>query len=254
MPLFKTRAVVLKSLNLSEKDKLVTFLTESHGKVKCVAKAARRLKSRFGASLEPLSHVSLIYFGREHQDLFRLNQCDILQSFQEIRECPDSYYTAIYFLELAGNLMAEEHPEPEIYRLLVQSLSAASQGGYLETLCRLFEFRIMALAGYTPRLRKCIVCHKEPRSLWMGFSTLQHGIVCEGCLNKEPADHRIQSGTVNYLKKFLSVDLNHSRRLKVPKPLEREIESITHRLVLARLGREPRSYPFIRQMAEMPTT
>ena len=84
MPLYRTQAVVLKSMKLSEKDKLVTFLTETHGKVKCVAKAARRLKSRFGASLEPMSHVSLIYFGKEHQDLYRLNQCDIIQSFQDI--------------------------------------------------------------------------------------------------------------------------------------------------------------------------
>lgn len=250
MPLYRTRAVVLKTLNLSERDKLVTFLSETHGKVKCVAKAARRLKSRFGASLEPMSHVSLIYFGREHQELYRLNQCDIIQSFQEIRENPDSFYTAVYFLELADNLVAEAHPEPEIYHLLVQSLREAGKAPYLGPLCRLFELRIMAHAGYTPQLRKCIACHKEPQSLWVGFSTLHHGIVCEACFGKKPVDIRIKSGTVNYLKKFLSLDLNHVHRLKIPKEVETEIESITHRLVLARLGRELKSYPFIRQMAE----
>ena len=56
------------------------------------------------------------------------------------------------------------------------------------------------------------------------------------------------------LKKFLSLNLNHIRRLKIPKDVELEIESITHRLVLARLGRELKSYPFIRQMAEMTRT
>ncbi len=251
MPLYRTQAVVLKSMKLSEKDKLVTFLTETHGKVKCVAKAALRLKSRFGASLEPMSHVSLIYFGKEHQELYRLNQCDIIQSFQEIKENPRSFYTAVYFLELAGHLVAEAHPEPGIFRLLVQSLHEAGKTGTLETLCRLFELRVMAHAGYAPRLRKCIACHKEPQSLWVGFSYNQHGIVCESCFEKEPVETRIKSGTVNYLKKFLSLDLNHVHRLKVPKEMEAEIESITHRLVLARLGRELKSYPFIRQMAEM---
>jgi len=251
VPLYRTQAVVLKSMKLSENDKLVTFLTETHGKVKCVAKAARRLKSRFGASLEPMSHVSLIYFGKEHQELYRLNQCDIIQSFQEIKENPDSYYTAVYFLELAGHFIAEAHPEPEIFRLLVQSLRAAGKADSLGTLCRLFELRVMAHAGYAPRLRKCIACHQEPQSLWIGFSYNQHGIVCEPCFDKEPVATRIKSGTVNYLKKFLSLDLNHVHRLKVPKEMEAEIESITHRLVLARLGRELKSYPFIRQMAEM---
>ena len=251
MPLYKTRAVVLKSFNLSEKDKLVTFLTEHHGKVKCVAKSARRLKSRFGASLEPMSYVSLIYFGRENQELYRLNQCDIIQSFQEIREDPDSYYTAIYFLDLAGQLMVEAHPEPEIFQLLVRALRETGQTETLGPLCRLFELRIMSHAGYTPRLLKCIVCQKEPKSLWVGFSYSRHGIVCEPCFGREPVETRITSGTLNYLKKFLSLDINHVRRLKIPGEVEREIEAITHRLVLARLGRELKSYPFIRQMAEM---
>jgi DNA repair protein RecO (recombination protein O) len=250
VPLYKTQAVVLKSMKLSEKDKLVTFLTETHGKVKCVAKAARRLKSRFGASLEPMSHVSLIYFGKEHQELYRLNQCDIIQSFQEIKESPDLFYTAVYFLELAGHFIVEGHPEPEIFRLLVRSLHESGKVDNMELLCRLFELRVMAHAGYTPRLRKCIVCRREPQSLWVGFSYNQHGIICESCFDKEPVETRIKSGTVSYLKKFLSLDLNHVHRLKIPKELEAEIESITHRLVLARLGRELKSYPFIRQMAE----
>ena len=254
MPLYRTQAVVLKSMKLSEKDKLVTFLTETHGKVKCVAKAARRLKSRFGASLEPMSHVSLIYFGKEHQALYRLNQCDIIQSFQEIKENPDSFYTAVYFLDLAGHLVAEAHPEPGIFHLLVKSLREAGKADNMETLCRLFELRIMAHAGYTPRLEKCIVCNKKPQSLWVGFSYSQHGIVCESCFDKVSVETRIKSGTVNYLKKFLSLDLNHVHRLKVPKEVEGDIESITHRLVLARLGRELKSYPFIRQMAEMART
>lgn len=251
MPLYKTRAVVLKSMNLSEKDKLVTFLTETHGKVKCVAKSARSLKSRFGASLEPMSHVSLIYFGREHQELYRLNQSDIIQSFQDIRENPDSFYTAIYFLELAGHLMAEAHPEPEIFHLLVRSLREAGKTEALGTLCRLFELRIISLAGYTPRLSRCITCHREPKSLWVGFSYARHGIVCEPCFGKEAVETRIKSGTLNYLKKFLSLDMNHIKRLKVPQQVEDEIELITHRLVLSRMGRELKSYPFIRQMAEM---
>jgi len=198
-----------------------------------------------------MSHVSLIYFGKEHQELYRLNQCDIIQSFQEIRENPDSFYTAIYFLELAANLVAEAHAEPEIYRLLVQSLREAGKFGNMGTLCRLFELRIMSHAGYAPRLTKCIVCRQEPRSLWIGFSYSHHGIVCESCCGKEAVETRIKSGTLNYLKKFMSLDLNHLNRLKVPKEVEGEIESITHRLVLTRLGRELKSYPFIRQMAEM---
>ena len=106
MGLYKTRAIVLKSIKLSETDKLVTFMTERYGKIKCAAKAARRPKNRFGAALEPLSFIQLIYFGKEHQDIFQLNHCDIIQSFQGIREDLSKIYTALYFNELADSMIA----------------------------------------------------------------------------------------------------------------------------------------------------
>ncbi|GIS84088.1 MAG: hypothetical protein CM1200mP16_03880 [Nitrospina sp.] len=82
MALYKTRAIVLKSINLSESDRLVTFLTENSGKIKCVAKGARKVKNQFWGSLEPMSQVNLIYFGKENQNLYRLNQADIIDSSQ----------------------------------------------------------------------------------------------------------------------------------------------------------------------------
>ena len=100
MPLFHTEAIVLRSINLSESDKLVTFMTKRYGKVKCVAKAARKIKNRFGATIEPLSHIQLIYFGKENQTLYRLNHSDIIHSFQDIRDDLQKVYTGIYFSEL----------------------------------------------------------------------------------------------------------------------------------------------------------
>ena len=70
MALHRTRGIVLKSINLSDSDRLVTFLTKSHGKVKCVAKGARKVKNRFWGSLEPMSLIHLIYFGKENQNFY----------------------------------------------------------------------------------------------------------------------------------------------------------------------------------------
>lgn len=249
MPLYKTQAVVLRGIKLSEKDKLVTFLTRRYGKIKCVAKGARLLKSRYGASLEPLSHISMVYFGKQNQELFSLNQCDIIHSFQSIREDHQKFYSAIYFLELADTLMAEAQPEPEIFDLLLAILEKTRSQTNMETLCRLFEIRIMVLAGYAPRLNRCIVCQGIPKSYWVGFSYSRHGIICEPCQGPDFAEIKIKIGSLNYLKKLLTLDINHTERLKIPKDSELEIESVTHRLILSRVGRELKSYPFIKQMA-----
>ena len=93
MALYKTRAVVLKSINLSESDRLITFMTETQGKIKCVAKGARKIKNQFWGALEPMSLIHLIYFGKEHQSLFRLNHSDIIESFQTIRDDFNKLYT-----------------------------------------------------------------------------------------------------------------------------------------------------------------
>lgn len=249
MPLYKTQAVVLRGIKLSEKDKLVTFLTRDYGKIKCVAKGARRLKSRYGAALEPLSHISMVYFGKQNQELFSLNQCDIIHSFQSIREDYQKFYSAIYYLELVDMLLAEAHPEPGIFDLLLAILDKTRSQTNMETLCRLFEIRIMVLSGYEPRLNQCIDCKSIPKSLWVGFSCNRHGIICEPCLGRDRTEIIIKNGSLNYLKKLLTLDINHIERLKIPKESEAEIENVTHRLILSRVGRELKSYPFIKQMA-----
>ncbi len=214
-----------------------------------MAKAARRIKSRYGASLEPMSHLSLIYFGKENQSLYKVSQCDIVQSFQSVRENHDKFYTGIYFLELVDSLTAEAHSEPAIFDLLVEGLKQVQVQEDLGTLCRFFEMRIISLAGYKPRLNQCIQCRKEPESRQVGYSFSKQGIVCSNCMDDVGFETRINNGTLRYLKKLMSLDIQRTERLKIPKGTEDEIESITHRLILARLGRELKSYPFIKKMA-----
>ncbi len=124
MGLYNCQAIVLRRFNLSETDKLVTLLTDRYGKVKVVAKAARKIKSRFGAALEPLSLIEMIYFGKENQNLYRLNQADIIRSFQPIREDYNKTFTGLYFLELIDAMIPDGHPELGAFQLLRDTLAA----------------------------------------------------------------------------------------------------------------------------------
>ncbi len=249
MPLFKGNAVVLRSMDLFETDRLVTFMTEDRGKIKCVAKASRKMKNRYGAGLEPMSQIHIVYFGKENQDLYRLNSCDILESFQDIRENIGKLYTGIYFLELTDSMLREAHDEPKIYRLLLNTLRALKDQQETETLCRLFEMRILALCGYKPLLSFCTQCKKIPDSKWVGFNYNNYGILCGACSDLGRSDLKVRAGTLEYLKKLLTLEPRQSARLKFPKGSEGEIEKISHRLIQIQLGREPKSYPFIKMMA-----
>ena len=251
MALYSTKAIVLRNVDFSESDKLVTFMTEKYGKVKGVAKSARKMKNRFGAALEPMTHLQLIYFGKGNQNLFKLNNCDIIQSFQPIRENPDKLYTGIYFNELIDTLLKEADHSEELYQLLLQSLCRLQDHDNTETLRRLFEIRIIALLGYSPGLTHCMLCKTVPVSKWIGFSYNRGGVICGTCIDQVKPSVIFGVGTLNYLKKLLVLDINHSNRLKIPKGIELEIENITHRLVLSHVGRELKSYPFIKDMATL---
>jgi DNA repair protein RecO (recombination protein O) len=251
MALYKTRAIVIKSMNLSESDRLVTFMTESHGKVKCVAKGARKIKNQFWGALEPMSLINLIYFGKEHQSLFRLNNSDIIESFQTIRDDFGKLYTGIYFLDLINAMILEGHREPKVFSLLYQALAALDQQTELEALRRLFEIRLLSLSGYKPQLEHCIFCRKGPENGLIPFSFAHNGILCKSCSNRARVDIQFSTGTRNYIKKLLDVEIKTCERLKFPKAQMDEIGKVTHRLVLSHLGRELKSYPFIKNMAEL---
>jgi DNA repair protein RecO (recombination protein O) len=251
MALYKTRAIVIKSMNLSESDRLITFMTENHGKIKCVAKGARKAKNQFWGSLEPMSLIHLIYFGKEHQSLFRLNHSDIIESFQTIRDDFDKLYTGIYFLDLIDAMILEGHWEPKVFGLLYQALAALNQQTELEPLRRLFEIRLLSLSGYKPQLEHCVFCRKIPTNGIIPFSYAHNGILCSSCSKSARIDIQFSIGTRNYIKKLLEVEIKTCERLKFPKSQIEEIEKVTHRLVLSHLGRELKSYPFIKNMARI---
>ena len=92
------------------------------------------MKSRFGAALEPLSYIQLIYFGKEHQNIFRVNHCDILRSFQGVREDPNKVYTALYFNELVDSIIAEGQQGKELFSLLLEAIEGIRAGFSVYTL------------------------------------------------------------------------------------------------------------------------
>tara|TARA_B100001123_G_scaffold447604_1_gene605679 strand:+ start:1544 stop:2302 length:759 start_codon:yes stop_codon:yes gene_type:complete len=249
MPLYRTQAVALKSINLAESDRIITFLTENYGKIKCVAKGARKIKNQFWGSLEPMSQVNLIYFGKENQNLYRLNQTDIINSFQTVREDFEKIYTGIYFLELIDSIILEGHQDRRIFNLLKETLYALEQQYELDSLIRLFEIRLLSLSGYKPQMDHCVVCKTLTENGIFNFSFIQNGILCMNCSRRVSTDIEFTAGTRNYIKKLMEVEIKCCGRIKIPKNQAKEIEKVTHQLILSHLGRETKSYPFIKIMA-----
>ena len=157
--LYRDEGVVLRTQKLGEADRIVTVLTRRTGKVRAVAKGVRRTKSKFGARLEPFSHVDLqLYTGR---NLDIVSQAESIRPYgNEIVGDYRAYTAGTAVLETADRLTAEEkEPSLRMFLLVVGALRTLAEGQKPAPLVLdAFLLRAMTVAGYAPALSECARC------------------------------------------------------------------------------------------------
>ena len=182
MTLYRDEGVVLRVQKLGEADRIITILTRRHGRVRAVAKGVRRTRSKFGASVEPFSHVDLqLYAGRGLGDrLDIVVQAESLTSYGSALVSDYGRYTAgTAVLETAERLTAEERePSLRLFLLVVGALRALSERDPSLVLDA-FLLRAMSVAGYAPALADCARCGTPGPH--RAFSIPAGGTVCPAC-------------------------------------------------------------------------
>jgi len=156
VPLYHDRGVVLRTHKLGEADRIVSFLTRDHGKVRAVAKGVRKTKSRFGGRLEPPSHVQLLFYeGRGELDI--VSQAETIDHFRPLRDDLDRLAQAVSMLEAADQLALERHANRALYDMLVGALrTLADQDAPL--VVPGFFLKALALEGFRPQVDACVAC------------------------------------------------------------------------------------------------
>lgn len=185
MPLYRERAIVLRQGELSGADRLISFLTEGQGKLKAVARGARRPKSRFGGSLEPLNLVELVFFYQPQRPvLARLRGCELIEGFLRLRSDYGRLLRGFYLLELAEGLFQEGASSPEGFSVLEEGLRALDKGEAEPDLIRwACTWKILKCLGFGPRVEACVVC-RSSRALQV-FNPGLGGCLCEGCMGPD---------------------------------------------------------------------
>ncbi len=176
MPLKQSEAIVLRSYPLREADLLVTLFTRTEGKVKGVAKAAKKSKRRFGGALEPLTYVRLYWEDRERQELARLDSCDVLDSpLVETVDYPRAVALG-YVAEVLEQVLPDRDPNDALFRLAVSVLGQVRAGAIWMPLTY-FDLWLVRLAGLLPELGECIECGAVLNGRAY-FHPLAEGLMC----------------------------------------------------------------------------
>ena len=146
--LVKTEAIVLRYMDFQEADRIVTFFTKHYGKIKAVAKGVRKTKSRFGSSMEPFTHLRVMFFKNPNKDLYLVTQHNIISSFYSLRKDFESFINASYICELIDKFVTHEEKQIELWWLLLRTLEFISKVES-EILLRFFEIRILSILGFS---------------------------------------------------------------------------------------------------------
>lgn len=198
MALIETAGLVLKSYSLAEADKIVVFLTQNHGLIRGVAKGAKRLKSKFGGSLEPFTIVNLNYFQKEERELVSISQIEVKKSFFADAANPEFLQKFSYLSDLLFEFAPPDEPNERLYRMACASLETASENPQcLESIALYFELWLLRLAGFLPNWNNCDSCRREFGSEETTSLQANFHLICSLCrksgnrVNVSPIERKI---------------------------------------------------------------
>jgi DNA repair protein RecO (recombination protein O) len=182
MGLIETEGLVLKSYGLAEADKIVVFLTQEHGLVRGVAKGAKRMKSKFGGSLEPFSIVRLTYFQKEERELVSIQQSEIIKSFFEQAVNPNTFQKFAYLVELLNDFAPPSDPNERLYRMAKVCLETSDEHPEkISQMILYFELWLLKLGGYLPSWERCDICKRELNRQEAANLQINFHLACRNC-------------------------------------------------------------------------
>ncbi|HUA17077.1 MAG TPA: DNA repair protein RecO [Verrucomicrobiae bacterium] len=177
MALRESEAIVLRTYPFRESDLLVTLFTREEGKVRGVARSAKKSKRRFGGALEPLTYVRAFYDVRERQELARLDACEVLESPMASEVSYPRALALGHIAELLDELLPDHEANDDIFRL-TRSILRVLTGPEIWMPVTYFELWLTRLVGFLPDLSECVVCGRNLNSSRAWFHALADGLMC----------------------------------------------------------------------------
>lgn len=199
MALKESEAIVLRTYPLREADLLVTLFTRIEGKVRGVARSAKRSRKRFGGALEPLTFVRALYEDRERQELARLDACEVLES-PLASEISYARATALaHVAELLDELLPDREANDAVFRLTLSVLSSL-RGAEIWLPVTYFELWMTRLVGFLPDFTECMSCGRALNGSRAFFHALADGLMC-------PDDKRLASSEMSSESRALAAQM-----------------------------------------------
>jgi DNA repair protein RecO (recombination protein O) len=244
---FRVEAVVLRHADWGEADRILTLYTRQRGKVRAIAKGARKIRSRKAGHLEPFTRVTLqLARGR---DLLIVTQADTLDAYLALGTDLVKTGCASYLVELLDRFTYEEASENQaIFRLLTESLGRVASEADPWLAMRYYEVRLLDLLGFRPHLFECANCGEEIKAVNQFFSPAAGGVLCPKCGAGLPGVWSVSVEALKYFRHFQRSPYSEAQRARPIPEVRNELETLIQKYLTYLLERSLNSPEFIRQI------
>ena len=216
----RTEGIVLKTNLFGEADLIVTYITKDCGIVKTFAKSPRKIKSKFGSSLEPLTYSKISFWGKEDSSLPRLVQSDIIHPFHFLRSSLGCFLKISEIFELTLNFVPERDVNNRVYSLLVDTLHAMETDCQAKLLMLFYKIKLLEIAGYLPGLNGCGRCGQRGNIFYLSHGT----VLCGRCSKDDNRASSLSPAVISLFVNLLGWDMEKLNRIK---PAERIVQELS---------------------------
>ncbi len=249
MPRHQGPAYILKKWDIAESDQLVSFFTLNRGRLRGIAKGAKRSKKRFGGLLSPFLLVELEYFEKPNSDLVRIEGCTLIYYYTSIYADLEKLLVGCNLLEMIERVLPERERSDRFFLLLKRSFEYLDESEVVDVFWWIFLVKCLALLGLQPQFRHCIHCRRPlGESGLFGFSVPQGGAVCGICIHKGTATHRISAKTLLIMHQWLTLPLQSAIFIDVSPESFHEAETILEAFLSCHVTRELRSLRILKEI------
>ncbi|BCB96713.1 DNA repair protein RecO [Dissulfurispira thermophila] len=244
--LTRTEGIVLKSFPFGEADLIVTYLTRDYGLLSVFAKSPRKIKSRFGSSLEPLTYSKISFLGKEDANLPRLTQSDIIKAFHVLRDELKCFLSISEMLEMSIRFLPEKEPNFKAFKLLLNTLMRLESDCSNKLYYLYYKIRFLEITGYLPKFDACGRCGANGNGNRHFY--VSHGsIMCKRCIDNREDSIIMTEGILKFYKSLLKWSLSNINRIRAPEYFISEVNNIINSHI-AYIAGPQKSFNFIRML------
>lgn len=243
----KAEGIVVRTTDYGEANKIVTVYTREAGKISLMARGAKKTKSRFTAVSQPFTYGYFLYHASS--GMGSLQQGELISSFRTIREDLAKTAYAVYLMELLDRLTEDKEANGYLFDMLLHALKWIEEGKDPDIIARLFEMKMLYVAGCHPQFNACMSCGVHDAPFY--FSVVENGLICPACTRDDRSLMAVGPGTVKLLRMFQHIHMPQLGNINVKLETKQQLRHIMYALLEDCTGLYLKSRRFLDQLENL---